>query len=341
MAENYIHKMRAHCESGTASALLTHAGFNISEAMCLGISGAMLFGYFKTKNMPFPMLAVRNQPVKIYKELQKLFNIPFNISKIKNPAKAEESLNTLIDEGALPAVQVDFFYMSYIPKHARAHFNGHFVIVNDKTEEGYIVSDPYAPVLAPVSAKNMERGRHAKGDFAPNGLMIHVDPISEQNVPSKETMKKAIKKGIIKTCRYMLKVPMSFIGISSIRKWAVDLENWPSYCDDTEMLSHRIMMINVLLEDRGTGGGGFRYMYASFLQEASEIFDNEELKRFSSKMMDNGDKWRAISLHAARMGKKRDFSKAKIDELKQLIERRADEEEALFTELYAFIKTLK
>ena len=341
MVENYKHQMRAHCESGTASALLSHGGFKISEAMCLGISGAMMFGYFKTKNMPFPTIAVRNQPIKIFKELEKQFRISFNISRINNPEKADEALNDLISNGSLPSVQVDFFYMSYIPKHARADFNGHFVIVTEKTEDGYIVSDPYAPVLAPVPIKNMELARHAKGDFAPKGLMIHVDPIPENKIPSDELIKKAIKNGIIKTCKYMLKVPMSFIGVSAIRKWAEDLKNWSDYCDDTEMLSHRIMMINVLLEDRGTGGGGFRYMYASFLQEAAEIFKSDELADFSSRMMENGDKWRAVSLHAARMGKKRDFSKEKMDELKQLILTRADEEEVFFKDLFAFIKGLK
>jgi hypothetical protein len=341
MAENYKHKMRAHCESGTASALLTHGGFEISEAMCLGISGAMMFGYFKTKNMPFPTIAVRNQPIKIFKELEKQFHISFNINRTKDPSKAADALDLLVSKGSLPSVQVDFFYMSYIPKHARAHFNGHFVIVTEKTEEGYIVSDPYAPVLAPVSSKNLKLARHAKGDFAPKGLLIHVDPIPQSRIPSEEVMKKAIKSGITKTCKYMLKVPMSFIGVSAIRKWADDLDNWSEYCEDSEMLSHRIMMINVLLEDRGTGGGGFRYMYASFLQEAAELFKSDELEKFSSRMMENGDKWRAVSLHAARMGKKRDFSNEKMNELKQLFLTRADEEEALFTDLLAFVKGLK
>lgn len=341
MSNSYEHKMRAHCESGTAAALISNAGFNISEAMCLGISGAMLFGYFKTKNMPFPIIAVRNQPVKIYKELVKQLKLPIKIIKNKDPKKAESQLNDLISKGVLPTVQVDFFYMSYIPKHARTHFNGHFVIVKNKTDDGYMVSDPYAPVVTPVSARNLSRGRHAGGDFAPEGLLIYVDPISENNIPSTEIMKKAIKNGIIKTCKYMLKAPIPFIGISSIKKWAEDLDNWDSYCDDTEMLSHRIMMINVQLEDRGTGGGGFRYMYATFLQEASEIFNNDELKAFSSKMMDNGDEWRAISLHAARMGKKRDFSKEKIDELKQMILKRAEAEELIFNELFSFAKKLK
>jgi len=50
-------------------------------------------------------------------------------------------------------------------------------------------------------------------------------------------------------------------------------------------------------------------------------------------MMENGDRWREISLTAARIGKKRDFSAARIAELSDQIAARADAEKLLMQEL--------
>jgi hypothetical protein len=55
-------------------------------------------------------------------------------------------------------------------------------------------------------------------------------------------------------------------------------------------------------------------------------------------MMANGDKWRELSLYAARMGKNRDFAPPKFSELSELIMERADEEQTLFTELHEMTK---
>ena len=63
---------------------------------------------------------------------------------------------------------------------------------------------------------------------------------------------------------------MPFLGIKGIRKFSKKVTEWPKYARDTDHLSHEIMKINILLEDQGTGGAGFRFMYATFLQQAAE-----------------------------------------------------------------------
>ena len=50
-------------------------------------------------------------------------------------------------------------------------------------------------------------------------------------------------------------------------------------------------------EEIGTGGGGFRFLYAAFLQEAKEYnLDNEKLEKASDLITQSGDILREFAL---------------------------------------------
>jgi len=117
--------------------------------------------------------------------------------------------------------------------------------------------------------------------------------------------------------------------------------DWPRLARDTEHLSHEIMKINIFLEDQGTGGAGFRFMYATFLREASECLNDPDLLEMSRRIMDIGDRWREISLFSARIGKRRDFSPERLKELSAMIHARADEEDRFFRDLLKLGKSKK
>ena len=54
-------------------------------------------------------------------------------------------------------------------------------------------------------------------------------------------------------------------------------------------------------EEIGTGGGGFRFMYAAFLQEASDRLQRPILSEASGKMTEAGDLWRQFALACAKV----------------------------------------
>ena len=58
-------------------------------------------------------------------------------------------------------------------------------------------------------------------------------------------------------------------------------------------------------EEIGTGGGGFRFLYAAFLQEAADILCMPELGDASDKMTRVGDQWRLFALACAKLVKGR------------------------------------
>lgn len=61
-------------------------------------------------------------------------------------------------------------------------------------------------------------------------------------------------------------------------------------------------------EEIGTGGGGFRYIYAAFLQESGKLLNNEKLVELSKEMTEIGDLWRDFALEASRIYKNRSRS---------------------------------
>ena len=136
----------------------------------------------------------------------------------------------------------------------------------------------------------------------------------------------------------MTRLPIPFLGVKGIRKFASKVQEWPSLARDLEDLSDRVMKINIFLEDQGTGGGGFRYMYATFLQQAAGIVKDDRLKDMAKEMMEIGDKWRNISYFAAKIGKNRDLGPERMKELGGLIEVQADLEQKFFSELYRLVK---
>ena len=328
-APAFAHRMAAHCESGTVAALLNHAGLALSEPMVFGIAGGIFFGYFDTPMLPFPMFVLRNQPGKMRTLLERRLGLRFHARRFRDPDRAMEELDAQLARGIPTAVQVDFFYMDYIPAYARAHFNAHYIVVVGKEGGQYTVSDSYAPALARLDASALRTARFARGPFAPRGLMFQPPA-----VPEEIDWARAIRRGIRQAAFYMLYLPVPIFGIRGIRHFARKVQEWPRRAPDPERLSHEIMMIHVALEERGTGGGGFRFLYASFLQEAARRLDRPDLAALAPRMMANGDRWREISRFAARIGKNRDLGPERLQELADRIRQRADEEQILFRELY-------
>lgn len=325
----YNHKMAAHCESGAVTSLLNNAGLEITEPMVFGISSGIFFGYFhKMKSFTFPTFIVRNKPGSMRKKIAKRLGIRFHTEKFSSPEAGEKRLDELIASGIPVAVQVDFFYMDYLPEWERVHINVHFIVIVGKNGSKYQVSDGYFPKIVELESSSLRKARFAGGSMSPKGFLFF-----PELVPQNPDYPSAVRRGIRQACFYMLKIPMPFLGVKGIRTMAKKITEWPKYARDTEHLSHEIMKINVLLEDQGTGGAGFRFMYATFLQQAAPLVQIPELAELSKEMMQIGDRWRELSLFAARIGKNRDLGPERLKELGSLLNRQADDEERFFKKL--------
>ena len=102
----------------------------------------------------------------------------------------------------------------------------------------------------------------------------------------------------------MLTPTIPLVGIWAIHHLADKIRAWPKrlgYEKSKLYLGHMIRM----QEEIGTGGGGFRLIYAAFLQDASGVLNDMRLHDLSGKMTLIGDRWREFALHGARICKGR------------------------------------
>ena len=131
----------------------------------------------------------------------------------------------------------------------------------------------------------------------------------------------------------MLSIPIPFLGIKGMRMFAKKVVEWPKFARDTEHLSHEIMKINILLEDQGTGGAGFRFIYGAFLNEAADVLKMEWLRDVSFEMGETANKWREFSYLGSRNCKKRGKPEQSYDFLADILLEIAEMENKIFNKL--------
>jgi len=302
MSQNFKHNHSAHCESGVASLLLKHQGLDISEPMAFGLGSGMTFAYLPLiKISGMPLIAYRNPPKSIITKATKQLGIKLESQTFRDQKKAEYTLDKLLDEGKYVGAQTSVYYLPYFPDDMRFHFNAHNLIIYGKEGDEYLISDPVFEHTVKIHKDDLLKARFAKGALAPKGLLYHIDA-----TPETLDYEKMIKKSIKSTINNMTKAPLFFIGIKGINYLAKQIENIPKkYKDDLRYPRLYLGHIVRMQEEIGTGGAGFRYMYASYLQEAS-AYTNESLLKESSEMMTAvGDDWRVFAQATALMCKNR------------------------------------
>ena len=103
----------------------------------------------------------------------------------------------------------------------------------------------------------------------------------------------------------------------------------------------RLANIVRMQEEVGTGGAGFRFMYAAFLQEAADLFASAELSQLSKEMTAIGDIWREFAVVSARIVKQRAQSEETFEKAGGLMLICAGREEQMFRDLDKIARTLK
>jgi hypothetical protein len=327
MTTDFKHHQSAHCENGVASNLLKHNGLNISEPMVFGIGSGLFFVY-----LPFikvnhaPAFSYRPLPGAIFGRLAKRLGIKVKRQKFSGSKSAEKALDDNLKNNIPSGLQVGVYNLTYFPEDYRFHFNAHNLVVYGKTETDYLISDPVMETTTTLTIEELDRVRFAKGAFAPKGQMYY--PI---HIPKDIDFAKAITKAIKATCRDML-APVPIVGVRGIKYVAKQIRKWPVKLG-VRKANHYLAQIVRMQEEIGTGGGGFRFIYAAFLQEAAVMLKNDQLKELSFEMTAIGDMWRDFAVEAGRVYKKRSAKPDVYNLLADQLTAIAEKEEQFFKKL--------
>ncbi|MFC5605757.1 BtrH N-terminal domain-containing protein [Variovorax soli] len=320
---SFEHQHAAHCESGVISNLLRHHGVDMSESLAFGLAAALSFAYLPfVKVSGQPLISYRMPPKAIIKGMLAPLAARFRFETFRSPEAGERRLNELLDQGRLVGMQTSVYWLPYFPPDMRFHFNAHNLLVYGRDGNDYLVSDPVFETPMRCAAPDLSRARFARGLLAPRGLIYYPDSVGRTEVTAD-----ALRRAIRKTAQRML-APVPIVGVRGMRMLARRLERLPvKEAASLDFVGHMVRM----QEEIGTGGAGFRFIYAAFLQEAAQRGQMPQLLPFADRLTAIGDGWRLFALAAARMVKGRDALDPPA--LAQRLRAQADAEEGFFRDL--------
>ena len=224
-------------------------------------------------------------------------------------------------------LQVGVYHLTYFPDAYRFHFNAHNLVVYGKEGDTYLISDPVMEQPTKLSSQELEKVRFAKGVLSPKGHMYF-----PTHLPQHISLETAIGKGIKETCQKML-APVPIVGVKAIRWVSKDILRWYDK-RGVKITNHYLAQMIRMQEEIGTGGGGFRFIYGAFLEEAAEVLKNNALKECSQEITSIGDLWRDFAVEVARLYKNRNQAhRAAYEDLSQRLLTIAQREEAFYKRL--------
>lgn len=329
MKADFTHKQSAHCESGVVSNLMKHHGLEFDEPMVFGIGSGLFFSYLPfIKVNGIPATAYRIWPGQVFKRFTTRIGISIETRKFPTPKAAMEALDRKLEEGQPVGMLTSVFYLNYLPAAYRFHFNAHNIIVYGKRNGHYLVSDPVMEYTTEISYDDLVRARFAKGIPEPSGRMYY--PVQ---MPGEYDLDAAIWKGIRQTSDHMTRIPIPLFGAKGMNYLAGRLRKWPERIGQRKAI---LWLGNVIRmqEEIGTGGAGFRFIHAAFLEQVGKRMNNQKLLDLSQQLTQSGDQLRDFAYYAGRVCKNRKSDTKTFAELGDMLEACSSREQKIFAELF-------
>jgi len=294
----FVHRVGVHCESSALRDIFEFHGFKFSEAMIFGLGSGLGFVYWHSKRgnkvlLPtYPFVGGRARD--LYKNLCSNLGVSVKVNKTSSKARAYEALKELISKDIPVMITVDMPQLKYLGLPEQAHFGGHCVVVAGLDEDKGVayIADTMFKDLQTATLKELEEARSSTfKPFPPENKWVTFE------FPEKLTsVEEAIRNAITKTTRLMLYPPIKNLGVKGIYHFANEIVKWPKlFPPENEQLRQLYEMSYIMMEEDGTGGGLFRYLYSRFLKEAGELLNNKQLEELGDRYHQIGQKWTTIA----------------------------------------------
>jgi hypothetical protein len=271
-----------HCASTALCNATYFHGAPLSEAMCFGLGEGLGIFYIGLPGLaPSRLAHVRS--LEFERQFFERIGIPFQWDQHNDPMDSEKALRAVLDAGRPALIQTDIYYLPYYQ--SKTHFAGHLITVwgYDVDRQIFFVTDTEREEVFEVPFDAMRRARYCKmPPFPMEGNLFAPEAIS---LPP--DLPRRIWAAIVSNSARLVSADAAHEGLNALRSWQADLKDWPSFADWqwTARLAYQTIM------KRGTGGGGFRLMYADFLREAAPNVPEIGLRGLAEKMQCAGEAW--------------------------------------------------
>jgi hypothetical protein len=295
-----------HYETGSVRNIFALQGIRMphtqsppSEALLLGLSGGITFGYFSFAYKgidPFVALLTRNT----FDPLENLFNrlgVVRTVKQTADAAKAEKNLADALENGQPVLVWADRFSMPY---NAYDGLLGEemyemipLVVFGRDPQTGTVEVADQSRRPVRVASENLTRarGRVKKDKYRQMTLSL----------PSFDKLVQGVASGIRACIQSFHTAPVKGhsrnFGFEAYQRWAgvlagdQDKQSWSKIFPPGRQMYSGLVSAFERIELFGTGGAASRPMYADFLEEASLILDKPALRDSAAQVRALAPRW--------------------------------------------------
>ncbi|MFQ3320258.1 MAG: hypothetical protein ACI8UR_001072 [Natronomonas sp.] len=326
---DFHHQPGAHCGSTSLRNLAEFYGWNLAEPVCFGLASGLGFTYLE---LPMdPWRAFFGRPMWLEEAFFENLEIPHTHTKGDDWETAWDAVTNRLDSGDPVILFVDLYYLDYYE--TDTHFAPHSLLLvgYDEANDVAFVADNEFDEIQRLPISSLREAWSSKDMLPLEHRYLVVDE------PTRGTsIEDATAKAVRDTADFMLdpesieRTPMPYgtHGIEGIRAMAENIENWSSL-DDVQWVL-RFAYQNI--ERRGTGGGLFRRLYASFLNTQGDAI---EMRDAADRMQTIADEWTEIGriFQEASELETPDEQRSALGDLADRIDRQASREAEFYRDI--------
>ncbi len=299
-----------HYETGTVHNALAYQGVKaphtskpLSEALLMGISGGVTFGYFTFEYagyLPHIVLLTRNT----FDPLDTLFErlaIPRDVAQTTHPDKAEQNLRDVLEGGRPAIVWADMFSLPHnnLSYDQRSWGMTPLLVYGYDDGKAYLADRANCGIVVDADVLQQARGRVAKEKFR----------VMTLDAPDMSRLPGAVSKGIWQCISLYTDAPpkgkRENFGLAALEHWAKMLTNtrnkhsWARYFPPGERLwmalaGNAVQPGAYSWIQQGAGNSAERGMYADFLDEAAVILNKPGLKEAAALFRQSEQAWHTL-----------------------------------------------
>jgi hypothetical protein len=275
----FKHVAGIHCSSSSIADILRYDGQALSEPMVFGLGSGLGF-IFSNDARYSPRYRFNGRALDLEGKFYALFGVRLPWAGRWDPDAIERALS----QGRPLVAQTD---IAYLPYYDGAHFPLHGIVVTGWDGRRAQVADTFSNDPQSVTEGELRAALEGEGSpFMDPPYRIAAAPRIAATIDA-DTLSRAI----LTAAREMLEPVVAGTGIPAMHRLVAEREAWRDSADWT--WSARFAYQGI--EKRGTGGGGFRTMYARFLEEAREVLPAIDRVRAIHRMHDSSSRWSAMA----------------------------------------------
>lgn len=280
-----------------------HTGQPYSEAMLLGISGGVTFGYFTFHYKgydPQVNLLTRNT----FDPMERIFDrlkLPRDLRQSTSPDKGRQNLIKALEEGYAPIASPDMWLLPYnaLPYDEGMWGGMPLVIYGYEPDKGEAYISDRSRVGLTVTTDDLDKARGRIKKERQRLILL--------GAPDDAALPDAIRQGLADTVALMTEKPpkgaAKNFGLKALRHWADMLQktskgSWArEYATGRPLLAALTTAYTFLGPAFGKTVQAERDVYADFLDEAAGVLNADALHNVAALYRAAGQAWQA--LHAS------------------------------------------